>query len=106
MNVAFEAEPLTAQQVWFDPRTGDLHALISGIDHALRLASIPDDDFESSAPVVGFNIGCGGAGVVCTAGGRSQMSSSSSELHITIAAGPSSACSAGPSSAFAAVFVW
>jgi hypothetical protein len=47
----------------------------------------------------------GGAGVVCTAGGRIHMSSSSSELRITIAAGPSSACSAGPSSAFAAVFV-
>jgi len=31
----------------------------------------------------------GGAGVVCTAGGRIHMSSSSSELHITIAAGPS-----------------
>jgi len=66
MNVAFEAEPVTAQQVWFDPRTGDLHALISGIDHALQLASIPDDDFESSTPVVGFKIGCGGSVVVCS----------------------------------------
>ena len=47
----------------------------------------------------------GGAGVVCTAGGRIHMSSSSSELLISIAAGPASACSAGPSSAFAAVFV-
>ena len=58
-----------------------------------------------SSAVRGAGAFCGGAGVVCTAGGRSQMSSSSSELHITIAAGPSSACSAGPSSAFAAVFV-
>ena len=65
MNVAFETDSVTVQNVWFDPRAGQLHAVISGIDYELPLDRIPDEDFESPAPVVGFAAGCGGAVVVC-----------------------------------------
>ena len=65
MNVAFETKSVTVQNVWFDPRSGYLHAVISGIDYSLPLAGIPDDDFESIAPVIAFATGCGGSVVVC-----------------------------------------
>jgi hypothetical protein len=65
MNVAFETKSVTVQNVWFDPRSGHLHAVISGIDYSLPLAQIPDADFESGAPVVGFATGCGGSVIVC-----------------------------------------
>jgi hypothetical protein len=58
-------------------RSGGAGAYHSSEEAALRflhrtaaapdvMASIPDDDFESTSPVVGFKIGCGGAVVVCS----------------------------------------
>ena len=65
MNVVFETESPVIGRVWFDPRKGEIHAEISGMDHAIALGKIPDEDFESSSPITAFEIGCGGAVVVC-----------------------------------------
>jgi hypothetical protein len=51
MNVVFEDKAATADSVWFDPKSGELHAVIAGIDRAIPLGSIANDDFESSTPV-------------------------------------------------------
>ena len=64
MNVVFESRPVV-EQVSFDPRSNEIHALIAGIEHAFPLSAIPEDDFESSSPIIGFAIGCEGAVVVC-----------------------------------------
>ena len=53
------------EQVSFDPRSNEIHALIAGIEFAFPLSEIPEEDFESASPIVGFAIGCGGAVVVC-----------------------------------------
>ena len=66
MNVAIGNErELPASRVWYDPGAGLLHVEIDGVSHTLEFARIPDNDFESPAPVVGFSIGCGGAVVLC-----------------------------------------
>jgi hypothetical protein len=65
VNVAIGSESKTATRVWYDPRGGELHVEMHGVAHSLAFDRIPDDDFESSAPVVGFSIGCEGAVVVC-----------------------------------------
>ena len=65
MNVVFEDKAAAADYVWFDPKSGELHAVIAGIDRAIPLGSIPDDDFESSAPVAAFSLGAEGAVIVC-----------------------------------------
>ena len=64
MNVVFESSPVV-EQVSFDPRSNELHALIAGIEFAFPLSEIPEEDFESASPIVGFAIGCEGAVVVC-----------------------------------------
>lgn len=48
--MAFETDSVTVQNVWFDPRAGQLHAVISGIDYELPLDRIPDEDFECPHP--------------------------------------------------------
>jgi hypothetical protein len=64
MNVVFELSPVV-EQVSFDPRSNEIHALIAGIEFAFPLSEIPEEDFESASPIVGFAIGCEGAVVVC-----------------------------------------
>ena len=64
MNVVFESSPVV-EQVSFDPRSNEIHALIAGIEFAFPLSEIPEEDFESASPIVGFAIGCEGAVVVC-----------------------------------------
>ena len=64
MNVVFESNPVV-EQVSFDPRSNEIHALIAGIEFAFPLSEIPEEDFESASPIVGFAIGCEGAVVVC-----------------------------------------
>jgi hypothetical protein len=64
MNVVFESSPVV-EQVSFDPRSNEIHALIAGIEFAFPLSEIPKEDFESASPIIGFAIGCEGAVVVC-----------------------------------------
>lgn len=64
MNVVFESNPVV-EQVSFDPRSNEIHALIAGIEFAFPLSQIPEEDFESASPIIGFSIGCEGAVVVC-----------------------------------------
>jgi len=64
MNVVFESSPVV-EQVSFDPRSNEIHALIAGIEFAFPLSGIPEEDFESASPIIGFAIGCEGAVVVC-----------------------------------------
>ena len=65
MNVIFEPESIVVGHVWFNPRDSLLHAEIAGIDHSIPLKQIPEDDFESSAPIVAFHVGCEGTVIVC-----------------------------------------
>jgi len=64
MNVVFESSPVV-EQVSFDARSNEIHTLIAGIEFAFPLSEIPEEDFESASPIVGFAIGCEGAVVVC-----------------------------------------
>ena len=64
MNVVFESSPVV-EQVSFDPRSNEIHALIAGIEFAFPLSEIPEEDFESASPIIGFVIGCEGTVVVC-----------------------------------------
>ena len=64
MNVVFESSPVV-EQVSFDPRSNEIHALIAGIDFAFPFSNIPEEDFESASPIIGFAIGCEGTVVVC-----------------------------------------
>ena len=64
MNVVFESSPVV-EQVSFDPRSNEIHTLIAGIEFAFPLSEIPEEDFESASPIVGFAIGCEGAVVIC-----------------------------------------
>jgi hypothetical protein len=64
MNVVFESIPVV-DQVFFNPQSNEIHVLIAGIEFALPLSKIPEEDFESASPILGFSIGCEGAVVVC-----------------------------------------
>jgi len=64
MNVVFESSPVV-EQVSFDLRSNEIHAFIAGIEHVFPLSAIPEENFESASPIVGFAIGCEGAVVVC-----------------------------------------
>jgi len=64
MNVVFESSRVV-EQVSFDPRSNEIHALIAGIDFAFPFSNIPEEDFESASPIIGFAIGCEGTVVVC-----------------------------------------
>ena len=65
MNVVFETDSVVVSRVWFDPRDGEIHAEIAGMDHSIPLGKIPDEDFESPSPIIAFQTGCEGAVVVC-----------------------------------------
>ena len=65
MNVDFNTDSVRIGRVWFDPRAGDIHVEICGMDHSLRLAEIPNEDFESDTPIIAFQTGGEGSVVVC-----------------------------------------
>jgi hypothetical protein len=64
MNVVFESSPVV-DQVYFNPKSEEIHAVIAGIDFSFPLSKIPEEDYESTSPIIGFAIGCEGAVVVC-----------------------------------------
>jgi hypothetical protein len=66
MRVAIGREgTVAAMGVWYDSLTGLLSVDIAGVVYSIDFAQIPDDDFESKAPVIAFATGCEGAVVVC-----------------------------------------
>ena len=67
MNVVFEPSPVV-EQVSFDPRSNEIHTLIAGIEFAFPLSEIPEEDFESASPIVGFAIGCEGPSLSASTG--------------------------------------
>jgi hypothetical protein len=65
MNVAIGSENRVITRVWYDSQTGLLQVELDGVVCALPFAQVPDVDFDSSVPVVGFSVGCEGTVVVC-----------------------------------------
>lgn len=66
MNVVCKTEDIGLDRAWFDAERGYLHVEMDGVDHSISFSEIPDDDFESSAPVCSFRIGMEGSVVICT----------------------------------------
>jgi len=64
MNVTLDKTVTAANRVWYDPRTDLIHAEIAGVDHAIPLSKLPEEDFESQASISGFALGQGGAVIV------------------------------------------
>lgn len=54
-----------ATRVWFEVRSSRLSVEIDGIVTSIDFRLIAEEDFESSAPVVKFAIGCEGTVAVC-----------------------------------------
>jgi hypothetical protein len=65
MNVVISSEPRVADRTWYDAATGLLYVEASGLAGSLRLADLPEEDFESKAPLSGFELGQSGSVVVC-----------------------------------------
>lgn len=65
MNVVFSSEPRTVERTWYDDATGLLYVEADGLARSLNLAELPEADFESDAPLVGFSLGQSGGVVVC-----------------------------------------
>ena len=65
MNVVIDTVEPTATRVWFDPRDRALCVEINGVVASLDFNRIPEDDFESHAPIVRFALGAEGSVVVC-----------------------------------------
>lgn len=55
----------TATRVWYDRASGRLFVEFDGIVEGIALGMIPEADFESSAAIVSFVLGCEGSVVVC-----------------------------------------
>ncbi|MCE7989713.1 MAG: hypothetical protein DYG89_51870 [Caldilinea sp. CFX5] len=55
---------LTAR-VWFEVSSACLLVEINGIIAQIDFHSIPEDDFESAAPITRFSLGCEGTVVIC-----------------------------------------
>jgi hypothetical protein len=65
MNVDISLAEPVATQVWFDARSELLCVDIDGVVESIELAKIAEEDFESSAPIIKFSLGCEGTVVVC-----------------------------------------
>jgi hypothetical protein len=65
MNVDFSGADLVVDKVWYDASTGRLCVSAGPFQNGLPLASIPDDDFESTASITRFSLGQNGSVVVC-----------------------------------------
>ncbi|MFN8487731.1 MAG: hypothetical protein U0350_09080 [Caldilineaceae bacterium] len=57
-------EPV-ATQVWFDARSRLLCVEMNGIIERIDFDQIPEEDFETTAPLIKFELGCQGSVVVC-----------------------------------------
>ncbi len=57
-------EPV-ATRVWFEQRTMLLSVEINGIVESINFGEIPQEDFESTASIVKFDVGQQGSVVVC-----------------------------------------
>lgn len=65
MNVDISlAEPI-ATRVWFEIKSSFLFVEINGFVNSIDFRLIPEDDFESTTPVIKFELGCEGTVVVC-----------------------------------------
>ena len=65
MNVDITWNELTAERVWFDTSCGKLFIQGGEFVNAIDFARIPDEDFESTAPVKSFTLGQSGTVVIC-----------------------------------------
>lgn len=65
MNVVLDDTAPTATKVWFDPQFGTLSVEIDSAIASIEFARIPKTDFESTASVSEFSLGCQGAVVIC-----------------------------------------
>jgi len=65
MNVDISWDELTAERVWFDASCGKLFVQSGDFVNGIEFARIPDDDFESSAPVKRFSVAQSGSVIVC-----------------------------------------
>ena len=65
MNVAISIEDLRAQRVWYDASTGKLFIQAKDFVNGIDFDAIPEDDFESPAPVTSFTLRHKGATVIC-----------------------------------------
>ena len=65
MNVVFTPEDLRIERVWFDATTSRLCVQAGEFVRSIDFACIPNDDFESLAPVNAFSLGQTGSVVVC-----------------------------------------
>ena len=65
MNVDISLAEPVATKVWFDSRSKFLSIEIDGIVSSIDFEQIPEDDFESTLPIVKFDLGCEGTVVVC-----------------------------------------
>jgi len=58
VNLVLKTDPVALDRVWFDPPDGQIHAEIAELDDSLPLKKIPDEDFESSTPIITFETAC------------------------------------------------
>ena len=65
INVASSVAEPVATRFWFDAKARALQVEISGIVESIDFEQIPEEDFESSAPIVKFALGNQGSVVVC-----------------------------------------
>jgi len=65
MNVDFSAVKLAPDRVWYDLPSGRLGIAAGDYQNSIDFFSIPDVDFESTAPVTHFSIGQTKSVVVC-----------------------------------------
>ena len=65
MNVVIDQVEPVATRVWFDPRDHTLSVEIDGVVASIDFPRIPEEDFESQAPIVRFALGAAGSVVVC-----------------------------------------
>lgn len=65
MNVAISIEKLRAERVWYDASAKKLVIQSKDFMSGLEFGLIPEEDFESSSPVIAFTLGHQGATVVC-----------------------------------------
>lgn len=65
MNVDISLAEPVATRVWFDVSLSRLFVEINGIVTSIDFRLIPEDDFESAAPVTKFALGYEGTVVIC-----------------------------------------
>jgi hypothetical protein len=65
MNVDFSPADLIAERAWYDASTGRVCVAAGTYVNGIRLAGIPDADFESTTGISRFSIGQNGSVVIC-----------------------------------------